>query len=152
MLQQAPHEIVGARRRRGKGLIPPTLTLAMELQHFVAKIHVDGPLAIDPAKVVDIFHSWVAAQTVPGVLLVDVAELLHVPDGPGVIAVGYEADYALDHTDGIWGALYRRKNVLAGTNTERVAEAQLFAEAVHNCYNKIRTKSSAPAASATAKA
>jgi len=95
----------------------------MELQHIVAKVHVDGPFAIDPAKVVDIFHPWVAAQTVPGVLLVDVAELLHVPNGPGVIAVGYEADYALDHTGGIWGALYRRKNVIPGSNAERVAEA-----------------------------
>lgn len=95
----------------------------MELQHLIAKVHVDGPLAIDPAKVVDVFHPWVAGQTWPGVLLVDVAELLHVPNGPGVIAVGYEADFALDHSDGIWGALYRRKNVLPGTNPDRVADA-----------------------------
>lgn len=95
----------------------------MELQHFIAKVHVDGPLAIDPAKVVDVFHPWVAGQTIPGVLLVDVAELLHVPDGPGVIAVGYEADFALDHGDGIWGAFYRRKNVLPGSNHDRIAEA-----------------------------
>jgi hypothetical protein len=95
----------------------------MELQHIVAKLHVAGALTIDPAKVVDIFHPWVAGQKVPGVLLVDVAELLHVPDGPGVVAVGYEADYALDHSDGIWGALYRRKTALPGTNAERIAEA-----------------------------
>jgi hypothetical protein len=60
---------------------------------------------------------------VPGVLLVDVAELLHVPDGPGVIAVGFEADYALDNHRGVWGVLYRRKTVLPGTNAERVGEA-----------------------------
>ncbi len=95
----------------------------MELQHFVAKIHADGPLGLDPAKVVDVFHQWVAAQSVPRVVLIDVAELLHVPDGPGVIAVGIEADFALDHTDGVWGVLYRRKNVLPGTNADRVADA-----------------------------
>ena len=95
----------------------------MDLQHFIAKIHVDGALAIDPAKVVDEFHKWVAAQSVPGVVLIDVAELLHVPNGPGVVAVGIEADYALDHTDGIWGVLYRRKNMLAGSNADRVTEA-----------------------------
>jgi sulfite reductase (ferredoxin) len=39
----------------------------------------------------------------------------------------------------------------ADTAHHRIAEAQLFVEAVHNCYNKLRTKSSAPAA-ATAKA
>jgi hypothetical protein len=95
----------------------------MELQHFVAKLHVDGALGLDPAKVVDVLHTWVANQTVPGVVLIDVAELLHVPNGPGVVAVGVEADYALDHTDGIWGVLSRRKSVLPGTNTDRVSEA-----------------------------
>ena len=95
----------------------------MELQHFVAKIPVDGPLGLDPAKVVDVFHSWVANQTIAGVVLIDVAELLHVPNGPGVVAVGVEADYALDHTDGIWGVLSRRKNVLLGTNADRIADA-----------------------------
>jgi hypothetical protein len=95
----------------------------MELQHFIAKIPVEGPLGIDPARVVDIFHAWVATQSVPGVLLVDVAELLHVPKGPGVIAVGHEADYALDNTGGVWGVLYRRKTVLDGSNAERIAQA-----------------------------
>jgi hypothetical protein len=95
----------------------------MELQHLIVKIPVEGPLGIDPAKVVDIFHQWVSAQSAPGVLLIDVAELLHVPDGPGVLAVGVEADYALDHTDGRWGALYRRKSTVPGTNLERVAQA-----------------------------
>jgi hypothetical protein len=95
----------------------------MELQHLIVKIPVDGPLGIDPSKVVDVFHKWVAAQSVPGVVLVDVAELLHVPKGPGVIAVGYEADFALDHTGGIWGVLYRRKTLVGGTNAERIARA-----------------------------
>ncbi len=95
----------------------------MELQHFVAKLPIDGALGLDPAKVVDVFHQWVATQAIAGVVLIDVAELLHVPNGPGVIAVGVEADYALDHTDGIWGVLSRRKNILPGTNADRVSEA-----------------------------
>ncbi len=95
----------------------------MELQHFIARIFVEGSLGIDPAKVVDVFHQWVAGQTVEGVLLVDVAELLHVPKGPGVIAVGYEADYALDHSGGVWGVLYRQKTQREGSNADRVAHA-----------------------------
>jgi len=95
----------------------------MEFQHLIVKIPVEGRLGIDPAAVVDVFHKWVAAQSVPGVLLVDVAELLHVPKGPGVIAVGHEADYALDHSEGVWGLLYRRKTTLPGTNAERLAGA-----------------------------
>jgi len=95
----------------------------MELQHLVVKIPVAGPLGIDPTKVVDVFHQWVAAQSIAGVLLVDVAELLHVPNGPGVVAVGVEADFALDHTGGVWGALSRRKDLLPGSNAERVEQA-----------------------------
>jgi hypothetical protein len=95
----------------------------MELQHLIIKIPVDGPLGLDPAKIVDVFHQWVARQAVPGVLLIDVAELLHVPNGPGVLAVGVEADFALDHTGGTWGVLYRRKTILGGANQDRIAQA-----------------------------
>jgi len=95
----------------------------MELQHLIIKIPVDGALGLDPARIVDVFHQWVAGQTVPGVLLIDVAELLHVPNGPGVIAVGVEADFALDYTGGTWGVLYRRKSMLPGDNAGRIAEA-----------------------------
>jgi hypothetical protein len=95
----------------------------MELQHLIIKIPVDGALGLDPAKIVDVLHQWVARQVMPGVLLVDVAELLHVPNGPGVIAVGHEADFALDHTGDAWGVLYRRKTILPGTNRERIAQA-----------------------------
>jgi hypothetical protein len=101
----------------------------MEIQHLIAKIHVEGALGFDPAQVVDVFHKWVAGQTMPGVILVDVAELLHVPKGPGVIAVGHEADYALDNTGGVWGVLYRQKVQRAGTNAERVA--YVLREAAH---------------------
>ena len=85
----------------------------MELQHLIDQ-NPGGRRAWAWIRqnIVDIFHQWVAGQLVPGVLLIDVAELLHVPNGPGVIAVGHEADFALDHTGGIWGALYRRKTIL----------------------------------------
>ena len=88
--------------------------MALELQHLIIKFPVDGPLGLAPARVVDLFHKWVAAQSAPGFLLIDVAELLHVPEGPGVIAVGHEADFALDNNRGVWGVLYRRKTVLPG--------------------------------------
>jgi hypothetical protein len=108
--------------RAGEGLSRPA-TAEMELQHLIIKIPVDGPLGLDPARIVDVFHQWVARQAVPGVLLIDVAELLHVPNGPGVICVGVEADFALDHTGGIWGVLYRRKTILGGANQDRILQA-----------------------------
>lgn len=94
----------------------------MEIQYLVAKIHLDGSPGMDPAKVVDVFHHWVASQSMPE-MLVDVAELLHVPKGPGVIAVGTDCDYALDHSNEVWGVLYRRKTPANGTNADRIAQA-----------------------------
>lgn len=94
----------------------------MELQYIVTKIFVDGELKIDPERIVNIFHRWVAQQSLPGTL-VDVAELLHIPAGPGVVLVGLEADYALDHTGNRWGLLYRRKAPLAGTNADRIGQS-----------------------------
>ena len=101
----------------------------MELQHLIARLFVDGDLKLDPARCVPLFHSWVARQSLPETLI-DVAELLHVPDGPGVIVVGHEADYALDHTGGRWGVLYRRKTTFDGTNAERIVQALNAAAAV----------------------
>ena len=75
----------------------------------------DGALGLDPENIVDILHRWVAGQVMPGVLLVDVAELLHVPNGPGVIAVGHEADFALDHTGGTLGRALSPQDHLGGT-------------------------------------
>lgn len=94
----------------------------MELQHLIAKLFVEGELKLAPERCVDVFHRWVADQSAPE-MLIDVAELLHVPDGPGVIAVGHEGDYALDHSEGRWGILYRRKVELEGSNADRVAQA-----------------------------
>jgi hypothetical protein len=94
----------------------------MDFQHVIVKIPVDGELAVDPAELINVFHRWVAGQSRPE-LLIDVADLRHVPAGPGVILVGLQADYALDHSGYQWGLLYRRKDLLPGTNRERLAQA-----------------------------
>jgi hypothetical protein len=94
----------------------------MDLQHVIVKIPLDGELAVEPGEFIDIFHRWVAAQSLPE-LLVDVTDLRHVPAGPGVVLVGYQADYGIDHTGNRWGLLYRRKDVVPGTNQERLTQA-----------------------------
>jgi hypothetical protein len=94
----------------------------MDLQHVIVKIPVDGALAVEPGEFINVFHRWVASQSMPE-LLIDVADLRHVPAGPGVILVGYEADYSLDHGSNRWGLLYRRKDVLPGSNRDRLTQA-----------------------------
>ena len=62
---------------------------------------------------VPIFHRWIQQHQLEG-LLIDVADYKHVPQGPGIILVGYEGDYALDMGGGRAGLLYTRKRNLDG--------------------------------------
>lgn len=94
----------------------------MELQHINAKIFVDGELPVDPAEFIGIFQQWVKEQHREE-LLIDMADYRHVPNGPGVLAVGLQADYAMDHQGGRWGLLYNRKAAVTDSNPERLAQA-----------------------------
>lgn len=94
----------------------------MELQHVNVKIFVDGDLPVDPEQFINVFHSWTAEQSREE-LLIDVADYRHVPAGPGVVLVGHEADYAMDHAGRRWGLLYNRKVTTDGSNEDRFAQA-----------------------------
>jgi len=52
-----------------------------------------------------------------------VVDYRHVPAGPGVLLVGLEADYGMDHADNRWGLRYNRKAALAGSNEDRFRQA-----------------------------
>lgn len=94
----------------------------MEFQHVNVKLFVDGDLKIDLERFIEIFHGWVSEQSVDE-LLVDVADYRHVPNGPGVVLVGHEADYAVNNTGGRWGTTYNRKARLDGSNADRFGQA-----------------------------
>ncbi len=96
--------------------------VAIELQHINVKLFVKNPERVDLEAVVPVFHTWIQGQIFDELLL-DVADYTHVPDGPGVVLIGHEADYALDNTDGRLGVRYNRKATLPGTNQERLAQA-----------------------------
>ena len=98
------------------------MTAPLTLQHVIVKIPIEGDLGIEPGELIPVFHRWVAARSMPE-LLIDVADLRHVPSGPGVILVGNEGDYSLDNADGVWGLQYRRKEALDGSNVDRLTQA-----------------------------
>lgn len=75
-------------------------------------------------KTVPVFHSWIQQQALAGNLLIDVADYLHVPSGPGVVLVGHEANYATDQAEPGAGLLYQRKRPLPeGDFAGRLAHA-----------------------------
>ncbi len=66
---------------------------------------------LQPADILPIFQRWIQEHAVPG-MLIDVIEYKHVVEGPGVILVADEADYAYDLGKGQAGLNYIRKRDL----------------------------------------
>ena len=117
----APHEHLGPFDKQAR---------TMEFQHVAFKIFVDGELNTDWEQFINVFHDWVAAQSMPE-MMIDVADYRHVPDGPGVVMVGREADYYMDNTDGRPGLRYVCKAKSDASNEEQVKQA--FAAASSAC-------------------
>ncbi|MCY4021735.1 MAG: hypothetical protein OXG39_20215 [Chloroflexi bacterium] len=69
--------------------------------------------ALAAADIVPIFQRWIQEHTVDG-MLIDVIDYKHVPEGPGVILIADEGDYAFDFSDGQIGLHYIRKRNLPG--------------------------------------
>lgn len=78
----------------------------MNPRRIAVKFFARGKVDVEPF--ISIFHHFIQKGSVPG-LLVDVADYVHVPDGPGVILIGHEVDYGIDLTSGRAGLLTTRK-------------------------------------------
>ena len=61
-----------------------------------------------PEAFIPVFHRWIRQRVLPE-LVIDVANYLHVPEGPGVVLIGDGADYFMDQGQGRLGLLYNRK-------------------------------------------
>lgn len=94
----------------------------MELQHVNIKLRIADNGAVDLAPLIPVFHSWIQGQ-VFGDLLLDVADYRHVPAGPGVVLIGQDGDYSVDHTDNRLGLRYNRKATMDGSNHDRLLQA-----------------------------
>lgn len=82
--------------------VPKRLGVKFDLQH--------NP-SLQPADILPIFQRWIQEHTVPG-MLIDVIDYKHVLEGPGVVLVADEADYAYDLGEGQPGLHYVRKRDL----------------------------------------
>jgi hypothetical protein len=94
----------------------------MNVQHFNIKFFIENSEAINLADYAAVFNSWIQKHALEE-LLIDVADYLHVHNGPGIMLIGHEADYSLDHRAGRLGLLYNRKAPLEGTTQEKLAQA-----------------------------
>jgi len=95
---------------------------AVELQHINVKVLLENPAELDLDAMVNVFHSWIQDQVCEELLL-DVADYRHVHNGPGIVLIGHEADYAIDSTDGRRGIRYNRKALITGSDQDRLTQA-----------------------------
>src|SRR5512135_1672491 len=94
----------------------------MNVQHINIKFFIENPEEVKLEKYSGVFNNWIQRGVMPE-LLIDVADYIHVHNGPGVILIGHEADYSLDNRAGRLGLLYNRKAPLEGTTQEKLAQA-----------------------------
>ena len=89
------------------------------LQRFGLKLFLRPNVAVDPKSLIPVFHRWIQTEAVSG-LLIDVADYTHVANGPKVLLVGHEGNYALDYRNDQPGLYYYRKQPSEGTLGDRL--------------------------------
>jgi hypothetical protein len=94
----------------------------MNIQHINIKLYLENPESVNLADFAAVFNTWIQQQRLEE-LLIDVADYLHVHNGPGIMLIGHEADYSLDNRGGRLGLLYNRKEQLDGTTEEKLVQA-----------------------------
>jgi len=99
----------------------------MPIAKIAAKLHAE-PGDLDPEIFAAIFTRWIQ-DDVGGGRPYDVADYTHVPDGPLVCLIGFEADHVIDEIEGPFGLLYNRKREGPGDDDR----ARLFA-----CLRELR--------------
>jgi hypothetical protein len=91
-------------------------------QRFSVKFFVKDPASVELDVFMPIFQRWIQRHTVDG-MLIDVVDYKHVINGPGVVLIGHEADYALYMRDGRPGLQYTLKRDGTGDFVERLRDA-----------------------------
>ena len=99
----------------------------MESVKVDLKLFLQDASQVDLEDFIPVFHDWIQHQRLDE-LLIDVVDYRHVHNGPGVILIAHDAQYAIDMTDGRMGLLYSRRRE---THSARNA-IQSVAERLHS--------------------
>jgi hypothetical protein len=64
--------------------------------------------SVEAEAFIPVFHRWIKDRLLPE-MVIDVANYVHVPEGPGVVLIGHGSDYFVDEGEGRLGLLHNRK-------------------------------------------
>lgn len=90
----------------------------MDVERFCLKFFTRDA-GVDEACLIPIFHDWIRLKSLPGTLI-DVADYRHVPDGPGIMLISHDINYAMEHGGGQFGLSAQRKLGAEGSHRERI--------------------------------
>jgi hypothetical protein len=93
----------------------------MDIERFCLKFLARPGTKVDDAVFIDIFHEWIRLKKLGGILL-DVADYRHVPEGPGIMLISHEINFAMDYSEGRFGLLAQRKQGYGLNHQERILE------------------------------
>lgn len=93
----------------------------MNIERFCLKFFARPGADIDDAIFIDIFHEWIRFKKLGGILL-DVADYRHVPEGPGIMLITHEINFAMDYAEGRFGLFAQRKLGQTSSHQERILE------------------------------
>lgn len=93
----------------------------MDLERFCIKFLARPETNIDAATLIEVFQEWIRVQKLKGTLI-DVADYSHVPNGPGVMLITHEVNYAMDRGNGELGLYAQRKLGEGETHKERILD------------------------------
>jgi hypothetical protein len=110
----------------------------IQLQHVNVKLFASDGAPVDLEPLIPIFNGWIRDRVFEEMLL-DVADYRHVPNGPGMMVIGLQANYSVDNTGGRLGVRYNRKAALEGTNFDRLKQAT---RAALGCFQRLEAETS----------
>jgi len=93
----------------------------MNLERFCVKFFARPSTNIDDTIFIEVFQEWIRLQKLDNVLI-DIADYRHVPQGPGIMLLSHEVNYALDYAEGQFGLFAQRKVGSGETASERLWE------------------------------
>ena len=80
----------------------------LDANKVVLKLFLENESSADLEQYIPVFHRVIREKLVPGILI-DVADYRHVHQGPGVMLIGHETDFAMDEAEGHVGLRFNRK-------------------------------------------
>ena len=89
-------------------------------QRLQIKLYTKNNSTLSKDVLIDRFHAWIQNDLLEEIPI-DVADYSHVSDGPGILLITHEADYAFDTVGGA-GLRYVRKKEMPGSLEHVIAQ------------------------------